>query len=193
LLLLVLPLVVQMMDADPGLAQWLVEERVILGSDVVTFGLETSRFRVSVLGTKSVIATDDQLYDSLPYRLIDSDLRGTAVSFDLKLRWPSSSAPGTSGVGPVEPYLSFGPTLFASGFDTTPRLGQPGRRPDGSLSLGLHWGAGLSWRLSRNAELFGGYRFVQSSRENALPHGERSSSETDLIGHDVLYGLSIRF
>lgn len=191
LLLLALVIAVPMMRADPAFAQWPELERWLGGSDALTFGVDTSRFRVSTLGTRSVIATDDQASDGTSYRLIDSGLYGTAVSVDLKLRWPSASAGATSGVAAVEPYLSFGPTLFAVGFENASRPGQPGPRSEGSLALGLHWGAGLSWRLSKNAELFGGYRFLQSGHESVLSGGERS--EPDLSGHDVLYGISIRF
>ena len=180
-------------DAAPGSAQWPEVERWLDGSQPVSLGLGTSRFRVSTPGTKPVIAIEDPSYGGAPYRLIDSDLYGTAISFDLKLRWPPLSATGTSALGAVEPYLSFGPTLFVAGSDSALRLGQPGSRSDGAMSLGLSWGAGLSWRFTRNAELFGGYRFMQYGRESTFSHGERSSPETDLIGHDILYGISVRF
>ena len=61
------------------------------------------------------------------------------------------------------------------------------------MALGLSWGAGLSWRFARNAELFGGYRFLQFGRDS-LSHGERSTApDTELTGHDFLYGISVRF
>ena len=194
LLPVVLTLAVLLVDAASGAAQWPEVERWLDGSQPVTMGLDTSRYRISALGTKPVIAADDPAYsNNVPYRLLDSDLHGTAISFDLKLRWPIASAAGTSGLGSVEPYLSFGPTLFVTGSDTAPYLSQTGARSEGVMSLGLSWGAGLSWRFSRNAELFGGYRFMQYGRESGLSHSDRSSSETDLIGHDVLYGISVRF
>ena len=179
-----LALVFLVFDAAPGSAQWPEVERWLDGSQPLTLGLGTSRFRVSTLGTKPVIAIEDPSYGGAPYRLIDSDLYGRAISFDLKLRWPPLSATGTSGLGP---------TLFVAGSDNALRLGQPGSRSEGAMSLGLSWGAGLSWRFTRNAELFGGYRFMQYGREGAFSRGERSSPETDLIGHDVLYGISVRF
>src|SRR5437899_2878081 len=72
--------------------------------------------------------------------------------------------------------------------------GPPGRRrPRDRPRLECRWGAGLSWRFTRNAELFGGYRFMQFGRDS-LSHGDRStSSDTELTGHDVLYGISVRF
>ena len=87
----------------------------------------------------------------------------------------------------MEPYLSFGPMLVAAGSEGL-RLGQAG-----AMSLGLSMGAGLSWRFARNAELFGGYRFMQYGRDSGFSRGERSSSDPEGMGHDVLYGISVRF
>jgi len=188
LLPFVLALGLLLVGAESGLAQWPEVERWLDGSQPLTFGLDSARYRITTLGTKPMIAAEDPSYGNAPYRLIDSDLHGTAISFDLKLRWPSSSAAGT--VGAVEPYLSFGPTLLVTGSDVASRPGPPGPRSDSAMSLGLSWGAGLAWRLSRNAELFGGYRFLQYGRDSVLSHGER---DADLIGHDVLYGISVRF
>ena len=127
------------------------------------------------------------MLSSGPYRLLDSDLLGTAVSFDLKLRWPLSSTSST--LGALAPYLSVGPTLLVPGAEGVSRPGQPGARSDGSLAVGVSWGAGLSWRFTRSTELYGGYRFMQFGRDS-LSHDRL---ETDLTGHDVLYGISVRF
>jgi opacity protein-like surface antigen len=175
-----------LLSARPGLAQWAELERWLDGSQPLTFGLDTTHYRVTSDGTKPVIGAEDPTYGQVPYRLVDPDLHGTAISFDLKLRWPSSA--GT--IGGVEPYLSFGPSLLLMDADLGPRPAALAPRSDGAIALGLSWGAGLSWRLSRNAELFGGYRFMQYGREGVLSHGER---DADLVGHDVLYGISIRF
>jgi hypothetical protein len=185
---LVVGLALVLASAVPGAAQWGELERWLDGSQPLTFGLDTGRYRVTTLGAKPVIGAEDPSHDKTPYRLIDPDLHGTAVSFDLKLRWPSWSSAGT--IGGVEPYLSFGPSLLLMGSDLGPRPDPPASRSEGAMSLGLSWGAGLSWRLSRNAELFGGYRFMQYGGEGVLSHGER---DADLVGHDVLYGISIRF
>jgi len=161
------------------------------GSQPFSLGVDTSRFRVSTLGPRPVIGTEDSALSNAPYRLIDADLFGTAMSFDLKLRWPSTS--GTSAFGSPAPYLSFGPTVLVPGAEGVARSAPSGSRTDSPMAFGLSWGAGLSWRLSRNAELFGGYRFMQFGRDS-LSHGERStSSDTELTGHDVLYGISVRF
>ena len=169
-------------DARPGAAQWPEVERWFDGSQPITFGVESSRFRVSVIGSRPAIAVEDASSGNPPYRLIDTDLRGSGVSLDLKLRWPTAAATGTSGFGAVEPYFSFGPIL-----------GQSGSKSDGAMALGLSMGAGLSWRFARNAELFGGYRFMQYGRDSVFSRGERSLSDPDATGHDFLYGISVRF
>ncbi|PYN88335.1 MAG: hypothetical protein DMD87_10270 [Candidatus Rokuibacteriota bacterium] len=167
-------------------------ERPLDGSQPFSLGVDTSRFRVSTLGPRPVIGTEDPTLSSAPYRLVDAELFGTAVSFDLKLRWPAA-VPGSSALGPLAPYLSFGPTVLLPGAEGVARSAQPASRTDGPMAIGLSWGAGLSWRFTRNAELFGGYRFMQFGRDS-LSHGDRStSSDTELTGHDVLYGISVRF
>ena len=161
------------------------------GSPPFSLGVDTSRFRVSTLGSRPLIGTEDPGLSNAPYRLIDTELFGTAVSFDLKLRWPAAS--GASAMGSFAPYLSFGPTVLFPGAEGVARSAQPGSRTDGPMAVGLSWGAGLSWRFARNAELFGGYRFMQFGRDS-FSHGDRStSSDTELTGHDVLYGISVRF
>lgn len=189
-LLLALALAVSMAVAAPASAQWSDVERWLNGSQPISLAVDTSRFRIATLGARPVIATDDQSQDNAPYRLIDPELRGTAVSMDLKLRWPSWAG-GVFGAAPLEPYLSFGPTLYLSDSDS-PRAGLAPSRDGGSMSLGVNVGAGLSWRVSRDSELFGSYRFMQSGRDGPFSR-ERSASEADFAGHDVLYGISVRF
>jgi opacity protein-like surface antigen len=176
-----------LIDAIPAAAQWSEMGRWFDGSQAFTLGVESSRFRVSTLGARPVISVDDANPGNPPYRIIDTDLRGSGVSLDLKLRWPTVSATGPSGFGALEPYLSFGPMLVAAGSEGL-RVSQ-----SGPMSLGLSMGAGLSWRFAKNAELFGGYRFMQYGREGMFSRGERSASDPEGIGHDVLYGISVRF
>jgi hypothetical protein len=173
-------------DAAPGAAEW-PEIGHLFDAQPFTLDVESSRFRVSSLGARPVISVDDANPGNPPFRIIDTDLRGSGVSLDLKLRWPTVTSTGSSGFGTVEPYLSFGPMLVAAGSEGL-RVSQ-----SGSMSLGLSMGAGLSWRFARNAELFGGYRFMQYGRDSMFSRGDRSSSDPDGIGHDVLYGISVRF
>jgi len=184
----VLALAVLVTWPDSGNAQGPEVERWLDSSNPFSLGVDTTRFRVSSLGTRPVITTEDPALTSAPYRLIDSDLLGTAVTFDLKLRWPLFSGSGSS-LPSLAPYLSFGPTVLVPSAEGVSRPGPPGKS-EGPMAFGLSWGAGLSWRFSRSAELFGGYRFMQFGREN-LSHGERP--ETELTGHDVMYGISVRF
>jgi len=190
-LAVVLALVALAVSPASSVAQTEVD-RLLDSSAPFSLGVDTSRFRVSTLGAKSLIGTEDPALSSVPYRLIDSDLLGTAMSFDLKLRWPSTSASGSSAMGSLAPYLSFGPTVLVPGAEGVTRPGQPGGRNDGPMALGLSWGAGLSWRFAHNAELFGSYRFMQFGRDSLSP-GARPFSDSDLTGHDVLYGISVRF
>ena len=189
LLLRLVPAVVALLivDATPGAAEWPEIGHWFDGSQPFAVGVESSRFRVSNLGARPVIAIDDANPGNSPYRIIDTDLRGSGVSLDLKLRWPTATSTGTSGFGTVEPYLSFGPMLVAAGSEGL-RVSQ-----SGAMSLGLSMGAGLSWRFARNAELFGGYRVMQYGRDSMFSRGERSFSDPDATGHEVLYGISVRF
>ena len=182
----VLTLAILMVSPDLGGAQGPDVERLLDTSQPFSLGVDTSRFRVSNLGLRPAIATQDPALSSVPYRLLDSDLLGTAVSFDLKLRWPGAATAITSGLGSLAPYLSFGPTLLVPGADGVSRPGLSPARSDGSMAFGLNWGAGLAWRLSRNAELYGCYRFMQFGRDSL-------SHDNDLVGHDVTYGISVRF
>jgi hypothetical protein len=164
-------------------------ERRSEDSQPFSLGVDTSRFRVSTLGQRPLIGTEDPTLSSAPYKLIDADLFGTAVSFDLKLRWPAAS--GGSTLGSLAPYLSFGPTVLFPGSENAARAAQPSST--GPMAIGLSWGAGLSWRFTRNAELYGGYRFMQFGRDS-LSRGDRPTSpDSELSGHDVLYGISVRF
>src|SRR2546426_9909548 len=115
LLLCFLALAFLVFDAAPGSAQWPEVERWLDGSQPVTLGLGTSRFRVSALGTKPGLAIEDPSYGGVPYRLIDSDLYGRGISFDLKLRRSPSSATGTSVLGAVDPDFAIRTAVFDAG------------------------------------------------------------------------------
>ena len=188
-LLMALALAALALSPAPSGAQEL--DRLLDSSQPLSLGVDTSRFRVSTPGGKPLIGTEDPSMSSVPYRLVDSDLLGTAMSFDLKLRWPSSSSSGASTSGSLAPYLSFGPTVLVPGAEGVMRPGQPAGS-NGPMALGLSWGAGLSWRFARNAELFGSYRFMQFGRDS-LSQGERPFSGSELTGHDFLYGINLRF
>src|SRR5262249_60229086 len=106
-----------------------------------------------------------------PYKLIDADLFGTAVSFDLKLRWPAASAVST--LGSLAPYLSFGPTVLFPGGENAARVAQPGSRNDGPMAIGLSWGAGLSGRVPRDPGAFRGLTVLSCVRDAPSPRAPR--------------------
>jgi hypothetical protein len=116
------------------------------------------------------------------YRLIDP---GTAISFDLKLRWPSVADPAPRSA--LQPYMTVGPALIVP--ETT--AGLVGPVSDRPITLGLRAGAGLSWQVDPHATLFGEYRFTRGGSETLLPFGGKSA--IDVGGFDLLYGVRIRF
>src|SRR6267142_958630 len=66
-----LALALSLLSAAPALSQWSDVERWLNGSQPISLGVDTSRFRIAVLGARSVIAGDEPTPDSAPYRLID--------------------------------------------------------------------------------------------------------------------------
>ena len=116
------------------------------------------------------------------YRLIDP---ATAISFDLKLSWPSVADPARRSA--LQPYLTFGPALLMP--ETNASLAGP--VSDRPITLGLRAGAGVSWQFDPNATLFGEYRVTRGASETLLPFGGRSA--IDVGGFDLLYGVRLRF
>jgi len=118
-------------------------------------------------------------------RPADLDSHGTALSADLKLRWPGAEA------SPLEPYLAIGPALFLVEPDYAGRL--LGTRVDPSLRLGARAGAGLNWRLGKDVTLFGAYE-VTTAGDAGLPSlGSKPAADPGLSGYDFNYGVRIRF
>lgn len=110
--------------------------------------------------------------------------RGRAVSFDIKLRWPTDL--------PFEPYLVLGPALFVDqGLDMSGLTGVP---PDPVVRLGAKAGAGFSWKLGKDARLFGSYDVTTTTGDRyAFPQGRASSAPSGSIGYDLLYGVRFGF
>ena len=113
---------------------------------------------------------------------LEMDLQSTALSFDLKLRWP-----GRDVIKSVEPYLVLGPALFVVEPDYVSRL--LGSRVDPALRLGAKAGAGVNWHLGRDLTLFGAYE----ATTGATPFGARSPADTGVTGYDFTYGLRLRY
>jgi hypothetical protein len=113
----------------------------------------------------------------------DLDLmQSTAVTFDLKLKWP-----GTDVTKSFQPYLVLGPALFIMEPDYVSRL--LGTRVDPDLRLGARAGAGLDWHLGKDVTLFGAWETTSEAG-----HGRtRPSADTGASGFDFTYGLRLRY
>ena len=119
-------------------------------------------------------------------RTTEATARVTAVSFELKLRWP-----GTGTMAFLEPYMAVGPALFLIEPESAANV--PGTRVDPSLRLGAKAGAGLNWRLGKATTLFGAYEVTTAGESNLAPLGTRSPSDPALHGYDFTYGLRFRY
>jgi len=120
-----------------------------------------------------------------PPRPAPSDLellQSTAVSFDLKLKWPGSDLTKS-----FQPYLVLGPALFVVEPDYLSRL--LGTRVDPDLRLGARAGAGVDWHLGKDVTLFGAWE-TTSEATHAKP---RTPGETGVGGFDFTYGLRLRY
>ena len=110
------------------------------------------------------------------------ELQSTALSFDLKLRWPGSDV-----LKSLEPYLVVGPALFVVEPDYVSRL--LGTRVDPTLRLGAKAGAGVNWHLGKDLTLFGAY---ESTTGGASPFG-KTSGDAGITGYDFTYGIRLRY
>jgi hypothetical protein len=119
-------------------------------------------------------------------RATDLDAQATALSFELRLRWP-----GLDATSPLEPFMAVGPALFVVEPDYAARV--LGTRIDPSLRLGARAGAGLNWRLGKATTLFGAYEVTAASESGRAPLGARSASDPALHGFDFTYGLRFRY
>ena len=113
----------------------------------------------------------------------DAEPRGRAVSFDLKLKWPT-------GELPIEPYLVLGPALFVD--QPHEMSGLIGIPADPILRLGAKAGAGFNWRLGKDATLFGSYDLTTSTVDRFSVPGKGSAAGGS-VGHDLLYGVRFGF
>jgi hypothetical protein len=114
----------------------------------------------------------------------DREPAGRAVSFDIKLRWPTAQLP-------IEPYIVLGPALLVDQSHELYSLGGPASDP--VLRLGAKAGAGFNWRLTRDATLFGSYDVTTSAADRFSPLGSRGAAASSATGYDLLYGLRLRY
>lgn len=114
----------------------------------------------------------------------DREPRGRAVSFDIKLKWPTAELP-------IEPYLVLGPALFV---DQLQELSSPiGIPADPVLRLGAKAGAGFNWRLSKDATLFGSYDVTTTTADRFTSPGTKAPTASTPTGYDLLYGVRFRY
>ena len=109
--------------------------------------------------------------------------RGRALSFDVKLRWPTGDLP-------FEPYLVLGPALLVDPHDVSGLTGVPA---DPVLRLGAKAGAGFNWRLGKDATLFGSYDVTTSGADRSAFPTTKGSAAGGSVGYDVLYGVRFGF
>jgi hypothetical protein len=117
--------------------------------------------------------------------LVDPELRGRSVSFDIKLRWPKAEP-----AMPLEPYLVFGPVLFVD--QPHDALSLSGIPADPVMRVGAKAGVGLNWRLTKDAMLFGSYDVTTSGAGGTSAPGARTPS-SGVDGYDLLYGVRFRY
>jgi hypothetical protein len=116
--------------------------------------------------------------------LWDREARGSAVSFDITLKWPTEKLP-------IEPYLFIGPALFV---DQPQEFSSPTGIPaDSVFRLGAKAGAGFTWRLSRDATLFGSYDVTTSTVDGFTSAGAKAPGTSAPTGYDLLYGIRFRY
>jgi hypothetical protein len=128
------------------------------------------------------IAPPESVAGAAESRLLgDREPRGRAVSFDLKLRWPTADLP-------IEPYLVLGPALFVDQPQDLSMTAVPG---DPVVRLGAKAGAGFNWRLGKDATLFGSYD-VTTTTESFASRGAKAPT-TGTPGYDLLYGVRFRY
>lgn len=150
-----------------------------LGGGTVGFGIDVSPLRP--WSSVRLAPADSGVVDQR-YQLVDP---GTAVSFDLKLSWPSNDHPTLRT--PLQPYVMLGPALLMP----EPNLRLVGPPPDRPITLGVRAGAGVNWPVDQNATLFGEYRYTHGASDTLLHFGGKSASEVG--GFDLLYGVRFRF
>jgi hypothetical protein len=116
-------------------------------------------------------------------RILGDVPRGKAVSFDMKLRWPT-------GDTPFEPYVVLGPALFVEQPQEFSTL--LGSQADPVYRVGARAGAGFNWRLSKDATLFGSYDMTRATGEGFTAPGTKAPAG-GATGYDVLYGVRFRY
>jgi len=144
----------------------------------VGFGLGVSPLHWDLLPPADTIPSSGE------NRILSDSPHGKAVSFDMKLRWPT-------GDTPFEPYVVLGPALFVAQpqeFNTI-----LGTQIDPTYRLGARAGAGFNWRLGKDATLFGSYDMTRATGDTFTAPGTKASTNGSATGYDVLGGVRFRY
>ncbi len=161
-----------------GLLDVLTEQGMGAGHSLFGVGLDVTPLRPALTPIPEA-----------PTRLTLTD-PGTAISLDLRLRWPTLPSTDRAGVSLPQPYVTLGPALFV--IDPVDALVASSAGGDVSLSLGVRAGVGLTWQLDRNALLFGEYRLTRGADDRSVVPGGGGGSGAG-AGYDLLYGVRLRF
>ena len=129
-----------------------------------------------------------------PDRLGRLSIDAMALSVDLMLRLPLfKTAEEPHGV--LQPYVAAGVPVFLT--TVTPRTSSKLRNHDDDtdISFGYKAAAGVAFRIYKNLDLFGEYRFTHTSVDHDLRSSVqgKASFETDLNTHAVVFGVSARW
>jgi hypothetical protein len=147
------------------------------GGPSVGFGFGVSPIHWELIApletTPGPAATESRMF-------YDREPRGSAMSFDLKLKWPTAEQ--------LEPYVFVGPALLVD---------QPkdllGIASDPTLHLGAKAGAGFNWRLTKDATLFGSYDVTTTTVDGLTSLSGKTPAASPATGYDLMYGVRFRY
>jgi hypothetical protein len=156
------------------------------------FGLDVFQFTASI-PTQTVDSTIVGI--SAPATLQSIGISVVAIAFDVvRLRYPLLVSSEYSK-GRLQPYVTAGPALFRIKA-TNAGNGELTRHSDTDSSIGYKVGGGLSWQLTKEAAIFGEYRYTHVRAEPVF--GSAGSSlrvplQFDLNTHHLVAGVSFSF
>ena len=151
------------------------------GNSAIGFGFGVSPLHWEVLAPPETVSAASASENRI---LGDPQPRGRAVSFDIKLRWPTGDLP-------IQPYLSLGPALLVEQPQELSTL--IGSQADPVYRVGARAGAGFNWRLSKDATVFGSYDMTRATGESFTAPGVKAPANGATSGYDVLYGVRFRY
>ena len=155
-------------------------------------GLDVFRFNADI-PTQTVDTTIQGV--TAPATLQEIDISITVIAIDLvRLRYAllvSREYPR----GRLQPYVTAGPALFKIRA-TNKGNGELSTRPATDSSIGYKVGGGLSWQLSKDAAIFGEYRYTHVHAEPVFDSAFSSlrvPMRFELNTHHLIAGVSFRF